>query len=296
MARPYPGARCDEAGVSTLVGPVTSDWVGPARGPCRTRRRARPGDCASTTPSGPTTVLDERQRHRLGGGLPRHPHVGDAFEHRGEQAGRQPPPAPGDQPHRHLAAVRHGRGRARRRGDQHLVGARRPTPRPAPGRRRPPPPPRPAGGTTSASMSARCSRRTNDEPSSSASTASTRMSPRRMTASPIRSGQPMTHTVASSGSASNRWSGVRSCSTSNASSCGRRERVGGGQQRRAEPPQRTRGRMALDDPPAGDDQPGRLELQPADRARGLADEHPLIATRRSGHVPQSARSDAPLAT
>ena len=42
--------------------------------------------------------------------------------------------------------------------------------------------------------------------------------------------------------------------------------------------------MPLDDAATGDDEAGRIEAQPAQRAGGLADQHPLIATRGPGHV------------
>ena len=44
--------------------------------------------------------------------------------------------------------------------------------------------------------------------------------------------------------------------------------------------------MALDDPPAGDDEPGRVEPEPAQRTAGLADQQPLVAARCAGHVPE----------
>ena len=56
-------------------------------------------------------------------------------------------------------------------------------------------------GTSTASMPACCSRRTSPLPSPSESTASTSTSPRRGSASPTSSGQPITHAVASSGRA-----------------------------------------------------------------------------------------------
>ena len=42
--------------------------------------------------------------------------------------------------------------------------------------------------------------------------------------------------------------------------------------------------MPLDDAPAGDDEARRIEAEAAQRAGGLADQHPLIATRGPGDV------------
>ena len=44
--------------------------------------------------------------------------------------------------------------------------------------------------------------------------------------------------------------------------------------------------MALDDPPTGGDQPARLQPQAAQRRGGLAHQHPLVGTRRPGHISQ----------
>ena len=72
----------------------------------------------------------------------------------------------------------------------------------------------------------------------------------------------------------------------------RGHRVGAGQQPCAEPPQRTARRVALDDPPAGHHQPGRIEPQPAQGAR--PSRAPMTRRRRRGPWPRSgdARSDA----
>ena len=289
-ARYVGGPSGAEAGTAAAA-PVTSGWDAPARAPSGTRRRAprrlsgrrRPGgpdDCRRTDRAAPARLLRPTARA---------PSTRRSVMQR-EQVGREPAAAAGDEPHGHLAAVRR-RTRAHATAAAASTSDRRARPLPSPRRGRRRLRERrhamPADGTSSASTSDRCSRRTNDVLWSSASTTSTRMSPRRMTASPTRSGQPTTHTVASAGSRSTRWSGVGSFSTSRGERDGCTERIAGREQRRAEPPQRTRRRVALDDPAARDDESGRLELQPADRPCSLVDEHPLIAARSPRDVPKS---------
>ena len=45
--------------------------------------------------------------------------------------------------------------------------------------------------------------------------------------------------------------------------------------------------MTLDDPTAGHDETGRVEIEARDGSCRFADEHPLIARGRPGDVPQS---------
>ena len=62
--------------------------------------------------------------------------------------------------------------------------------------------------------------------------------------------------------------------------------VEGGEDPGAEPPQRARGRVAVEHPPAGRDQPGGVEAEAAEGGRRLPDEDGLRRARRAGDVPQ----------
>ena len=86
---------------------------------------------------------------------------------------------------------------------------------------------------------------------------------------------------------------MRSPSISSTAAAGRRHRIGARQHAGAQPPQRPAGRMALDDPPAGDDEARRVEAEPAQRRR--RSRAPATRRRRRGPGPRSgaARSGAP---
>ena len=62
--------------------------------------------------------------------------------------------------------------------------------------------------------------------------------------------------------------------------------IGRGQRPGAQPPERARGRVALDDAAAGGDQAGRIEAQPGQRAGRLPHHQGRVGARGPGHVPQ----------
>ena len=200
---------------------------------------------------------------------------------------RQRPTDSAHQPHRRLVVARHRSHRPETRDPHESVGAdggRLEQHQIGVGDHRAP---RPAMGTSTTSMSACSNRRTKPLPSPSVSTTRTSRSPRRGSASPIRSGQPSTQTVTSSGSTQRR--------------AGRR-RVHGDLVRRVprlvvrvvrrqdtcrQPPQWTRHRVAIEDPATGGDEAGRIEAQTGKGAGRLPDEQFRRRARGAGHVPES---------
>ncbi len=98
--------------------------------------------------------------------------------------------------------------------------------------------------------------------------------------------QPIVRTTASSGIAAASASAVESSSISSASSHASWNGSCGGQQMGAQPPQRPALGMPLDDPPAGDDQPGRVEPHRAHRVRRLPHERCRIGTTGTCDVPE----------
>ena len=121
-----------------------------------------------------------------------------------------------------------------------------------------------------------------------------RTSPRRASAIPVSSGHPIVATVAPSGSSaiSRSIGGVALDLVDRRA--GRGHRVGARQHPGAQPPQRPARRVPLDDAPAGDDEPGRVEPEPAQRPGRLPHERLGVGAPGPGHVPQALDRMHPL--
>ena len=207
---------------------------------------------------------------------------------------RQPPTAAGDAPHRRAAAARPRRparpSRSRRRRACASSASASISTRSAAAAAIA----AASVGTSSLSTSTRSSRCTNDDPwcagvdGEHADVAAPGERP-----SPTRSGQPIVTTVAPSGSVGDQL-GRRSASRSISSTAARAAAIGSAlvSIRGAQPPQRAARRVALDDAPAGDDEPGRVEPEPAQRAGGLPHERLGVGTPAPGPRSAGARSGA----
>ncbi len=146
--------------------------------------------------------------------------------------------------------------------------------------------PSPPGPTSSASTSTRRRRRASPWPSAWPSTARTVTSPRRTSAWADEVG-PADHADGGLLRQGHRQLVGRRVVLDGLDAAPRLgQGIGRGQRPRAQPPERARGRVALDDAAAGGDQPGRIEPQPGQRAGRLPHDEGRIGARCPGDVPQ----------